>query len=212
MFVSLWSHWNIISLKTNLCTIDSRASSISIKVRWRIQKSVHVLYFLFSSNTWIVVWSQTRFMIWKHNTPRQVTVLIISCRSKLPRRLLEKSGRVHFLHYCCHIRNDLVFVFCLSTYINRHSFLILWFKILFLHELVCHNSIDFFKILQNRQSRLFMFSGHELVDVVVRINSRRSPSSMIKRFMRAWRSSKKISVLVDLTKNRLVETAAWASH
>ena len=63
-------------------------------------------------------------------------------------------------------------------------------------EVLSHDTVYFFEVLQDSHPRFFFCTWHVLVQMIVRVHLNRCPSSLVEGLSRNWRRSLKLTVLM----------------
>lgn len=115
-----------------------------IKLTGTVHHGIHVLHAVLGVG---VVMLQFQLVRLQHYRFGQVDVLVILSCTKFLQWTHERSGRMHFLHYLCHVLRCCIFNSHLFHYISWNPAFVFLLKVFVIHELFCHYSIYFSEIL-----------------------------------------------------------------
>ena len=150
-------------------------------------------------------------LVLQHNASRQICILISLHRTNFAKRAHKVPGRMHLLHDRSHCWGGLFILLFFMLDILRDTFLVLWLQLLVLQEIARHYPINLLEILQYCQSWLLFVSRHELTQMIIRINSYRCTSNIIKCLCGTRRWSCEIPVTMKCAEDWLIVTRGWSA-
>lgn len=106
----------------------------------------------------------------QHQAPLQLHILVVDVGASPLHLGYEVTRRVHLLHDASNLTSGSVILLSFELEIMWQALLESIVELLVLQEGGGHDSIDLFEVLENRQPRILLSSGHVLVKTVVAID------------------------------------------